>query len=608
MTEQKAPAKSRRGKFAATPPAPVIEAPIAAVAQVVPSSPELIALGRLRRATENVRHTRIDEDVPALADDIAAHGLLSSLIGYAGSWPEDNGRVFIVGGGRRLQALQLLRERGALDDDFAVPVLIRDAEQAIELSLAENLQQRTMSPVDEFVAFKALMDTGHHSPAGLAKRFGFSERIVRQRLRLADLAPPVLDALAGREITIDAAMAYAATADQERQAKVFAAHAKNPYRNHEPRHIRNDLAQRTMSTADPLFRFVGESIYESRGGEYEDDLFNEGSADRLLLTPSILVSAAGEMAEFQSIGLVTTLRESEDWAPTIDGHVLVPGLRLQSWGVSEKPKAPAGFALIDRYDHQAVWRTIRNNGIPARIVVGINPDGALTPWPRLVLVPEAQKQAVDPNQQLPTRAPETAAQRAARERAEGVAVFARRLAVGPFAGTPFEGRAFWPDRWEASERQGEIDGIPGWFVPVKIFVSEAGVAAQLDAAEQAYDQHLVAEQAKKDAAEAQQAQRHALDKQRQASRRAELVTMDPPAVVVIDGEPWARAEDGSYSPIDDLQDGYVDAWLQLLDYFGVDEFDSTFGTRAEFDEALAAATASPQANDDDALDQAEAAE
>src|SRR3546814_20483247 len=78
------------------------------------------------RAPENVRQTNKAVDVESLADDIAAHGLLQSLIGYAGDTDIDAAAVYIVGGGRRLQALQLLRERGAIDDSFAVPVLLRD--------------------------------------------------------------------------------------------------------------------------------------------------------------------------------------------------------------------------------------------------------------------------------------------------------------------------------------------------------------------------------------------------------------------------------------------------------------------------------------------------
>ena len=140
----------------------------AAPVGLAPTSITSVPYGRLKRAPQNVRKTDIAADVESLADDIAAHGLLQSLIGFAGTTTIDAQVVYIVGGGRRLQALDLLRERGTIKDSWPVPVLIRPEEEAIELSLSENLARRDMNPADEFVAFAALMAPGNRSPADLA--------------------------------------------------------------------------------------------------------------------------------------------------------------------------------------------------------------------------------------------------------------------------------------------------------------------------------------------------------------------------------------------------------------------------------------------------------
>lgn len=580
MTQDKAAAKPRTAKKAQDP-APVM--------QIVPSSPIPVTLERLRRAPENVRHIRIDEDVVGLADDIAVHGLLSSLIGYEASWPDDGDRVFVVGGGRRLQALELLRARGAIADDFTVPVLIRDVEMAVELSLSENLQQRTMSPVDEFHAFKALMDTGRHSPAELAKRFGFTERVVKQRLRLADLAAPVLDALANRQITLDAAQAYASVQDKARQEKVFKSHAKaSSVWSHQPSHIRNDLNRDAITTAHALFKFVGADSYQRRGGDYEDDLFSDVGPDRVLRDPTILETAAKEMIDFQSARLLADLRKSDDWAPTISGYVVTPHMQLQSWGVGHdmRPKPPAGYGVVDRWDEKSIWRTVRNNGVDVRVLVGVNPEGELVAWPRIVYVEQAQLQAVDPRVASAAHPVETPEQIVARERAEGVEKFAFRRAVGPFAGTRFEGRAFWTEGWRGHPEKTARDGIPGWLVPVRIFVTDAEVAASLADAEQDYDEDLAA--AARAAAEAQEREQAiAADA---ARRSTELAKMSPPAVVVIDGEVWLRSDDASYAPLSD-DSNFVDDWATLLDHFDGDAIDATYATREAFDDAMAKATA-----------------
>lgn len=546
----------------------------APIARIVPSAPVLFPLRQLRRAAENVRHTRIDEDVASLAEDITAHGLLQSLIGY-----KSGKTVQIVGGGRRFQALRKIEEEGLIDGEFSVPVLIRDPQEAIELSLAENLQQRTMSPVDEFLAFRALMDRGDTSPAELAKRFGFSERVVKQRLRLADLATPIIDALAERKISFDSAMAYAATQDRELQAEVFKAEDKKgrSYADvHRPRDIKHAIAMKGRTDEDPVFRYVGELAYTDAGGTFEDDLFIEEKKVRTLANPGILLELARERLPIEADLLLDEWRAR--FSPTITSYLIAPDLRVKSWG-NVAPKAASGYLQVDSYNEEKLWRTIRNNGIPAQILVGIDDKGELTAWPRMAFVPKEQKEAVSPSHQQAVQY-ETPEQRAVRERLLGVARNARKLAVGDFKDTWYEDRVFFP-RYDRDE-ESTLNGQPGWLVQVSIFVSKSEVAEQRAAAEAKYDRDL-AEAA--DREKADQAKREADDR-----RLAELEAMDPPAVVVVDGEAWGRAEDGSYAVIDENGDGgFADSWLNLLANMEADYIGDTFETRETFDDAMAAA-------------------
>lgn len=455
------------------------------VIRLVPSAPQLFPLGQLMRAAENVRHTRIEEGCEQLADDIQAHGLLQSLIGY-----EDAGHVEIVGGGRRLKSLRIVKRRGLIDDSFMVPVLIRGIDEAVELSLAENLQQRTMSPVDEFLAFAKLMESGTSSPADLAKRFGFSERVVNQRLRLAKLAPQILKALGEREITLDAAMAYATSQDLELQVAVYDVQAKRGRTAHDPAGIKHSLRIKGLDTADPLFRFVGPKIYTRDGGTYEDDLFNEPSKDRVLANPFVLETAANTMVDFQTARLIEQLKQDETWAPTIVGYVKVPTLRLHAFGTVEKLRAPAGFVLVQRADHPKLWRTIRNNGFNAHVVVGINAEGQLIADPQYAFVPAAQRTAIDKPALADVAADRERDGAAYRERE--IIRWSRRLAVGPFAGTPFEGRVFWPESNSDRQTAATIAGVGGFMLSAQIFVPGDQVAAHRKAAISHVDQMIAA--------------------------------------------------------------------------------------------------------------------
>jgi ParB/RepB/Spo0J family partition protein len=441
-----------------------------AAIQIVPSAPTLFPLGRLMRAAENVRHIRIEDGCEELADDIQAHGLLQSLIGYL-----DGDRVEIVGGGRRLKALRIVRDRGLINDGFLVPVLVRALEEAEELSLAENLQQRTMSPVDEFLAFSKLMERGDTSPAELAKRFGFTERVVKQRLRLADLATPVLDALAERQITIDAAMSYATSQDKYLQAEVFELQAKRGRTAHDPASVKHALRMKGVDTASPLFRFVGAERYERDGGGYEDDLFNDPGKDRVLDKPFLLETIANALVDFQAARLIEDLRKDDAWSSAIAGFVKIPDLRLHNYGTSQKMRPPAGFILVERQEGDRLWRTIRNNGLNAHVVVGINDAGQLVAAPRFAFVPIGQKAAVE----RPTIVDreQDRERSAAAQREADIIRWSRRLAAPAFAGTPFEGRAFWPDPHHDRQVAETIDGEAGFLISVMLFVPDAAIAA-----------------------------------------------------------------------------------------------------------------------------------
>ena len=126
----------------------------------------------------------------------------------------------MVAGGRRLKAMQALVEDGVLDPDHPVPCLIQPAgAEPGEISLAENVVRIAMHPADQVVAFTRLTGAGL-SVAAIAARFGLSERLVEQRLRLGNAAPELLDAYRADEIDREVLKAFAVTTDRERQMAV----------------------------------------------------------------------------------------------------------------------------------------------------------------------------------------------------------------------------------------------------------------------------------------------------------------------------------------------------------------------------------------------------
>ena len=270
-----------------------------------------VKVKNLSLSRDNVRKCKRAVSVEAMAASIAAQGLLQNLIVTP---LKKAGTYTVKAGGVRLRALQLLIEQGTLPTDHEVPVLVLAEEgDSVEASLAENFNRTPMNPADECEAFKHFIDKGS-SAEDVAKRFGVTTRFVEQRVRLAELAPAIFEALAAGEISLGVAQAYAVTADTDRQARVFE-QMKNVYYGSQPDNIKRAILNGTVKANDAKARFVGRDAYVAAGGRIEGDLFTVEAGDEnwtdvdLLeeLAAKKLEAAAAELAQEQGLAFVTPI-------------------------------------------------------------------------------------------------------------------------------------------------------------------------------------------------------------------------------------------------------------------------------------------------------------
>lgn len=265
------------------------------------------------KSERNVR-TQSDESADAeLEANIGETGIiLQNLIGVP--VPRKKGQYEIFGGGRRLESVHRNIASGKLSDDFLVPVLVmKGARDAIETSLAENYYHLRMNAADECRAFRTIIDREKKTPAQLAKRLGVSEKFVLGRLRLANLAEPVFEALRTGEITLEIAKAYGSTADTDRQTRVFEQLAHS-YHRHNANEIRRSLATDAFRGADPKAMLVGRDAYVAAGGRFESDLFSDHASELWLdaelverLAEETLVAAAAAIRVREGFGEVRPL-------------------------------------------------------------------------------------------------------------------------------------------------------------------------------------------------------------------------------------------------------------------------------------------------------------
>lgn len=221
-------------------------------------------LSQLRLSPLNQRRVK-PSAIEAMADDIAAHGLLQNLVAY-----EEEGLFHVFAGGRRYRALKELVKRKRIKNSDAFPVEVRTKEEAIELSLAENFQREDMHPADSIRAFAALRDTGMDAEE-IAARFGQAVSYVYKMLRLSALAPALIDLIAKDQLTLEAARALTLTDDHEQQLKVCKA------ANGHAHSIRRMLTTEKVATTSGPFIFVGRDAYAASGGTITVDLFSQGA-------------------------------------------------------------------------------------------------------------------------------------------------------------------------------------------------------------------------------------------------------------------------------------------------------------------------------------------
>lgn len=246
--------------------------------------PLLIAASLLVKSPLNARKTALKGGIEELKASILSHGMMQNLV----VTEADHGAYYVIAGGRRLEAIHMLQSEGKLPADFAVPCRIVDEESAPEMSLAENVVRLAMHPADQFEAFADLIDKGN-TAAEVAARFGVEESLVHKRMKLARVAPELVEAYRNEELSLECLMAFTVTDDHGRQLHAF--NSLKSWQKNDAGSIRDTLTEQMVEASSKLARFVGLDAYVAAGGATRADLFGE---ETYLEAPQILHKLANE--------------------------------------------------------------------------------------------------------------------------------------------------------------------------------------------------------------------------------------------------------------------------------------------------------------------------
>lgn len=243
---------------------------------------EIVPLSDLVKSPFNVRTIPYSVDsVRSLAETIASVGLLQNLTVH----DMEDGKSGVAAGGRRLSAMQCLAEEGRLQADHPVTVKRVSVELAKLASFIENDQRAAMHPAEQIAHFGRLAAEGK-TPAQIGDGMGYGSRHVQRMLKLANLAPVLMEKLAADELSVEQCQALCLEDDQTRQVEIFEG-VKASYSSAPAHLLKSAVTDTELRITSPQFVFVGREVYEAAGGYVREDLFSqeegEGTADRVLV-------------------------------------------------------------------------------------------------------------------------------------------------------------------------------------------------------------------------------------------------------------------------------------------------------------------------------------
>jgi ParB family chromosome partitioning protein len=176
-------------------------APAPAPIEFEGGKPREIPLEEIDRNPFQTRTHLDEEHLSELAASITANGVVQPILVR----PQANGRFQLIAGERRWRASQLAGKK-------TIPAILRQVsdEQAMEITIVENLQRADLNPMEQARAFERLSREFHMTQEQMATRTGKDRASVSNFLRLFKLPSGVQGRVESGELTFGHARALLA--------------------------------------------------------------------------------------------------------------------------------------------------------------------------------------------------------------------------------------------------------------------------------------------------------------------------------------------------------------------------------------------------------------
>jgi ParB family chromosome partitioning protein len=172
--------------------------------------PMELPLDQIDRNPFQTRSHMNEEQLGELAASISANGVVQPILVR----PLPNGRFQLIAGERRWKASELAKKA-------TIPAILRQVsdEQALEITIVENLQRADLNAMEQARAFERLSREFHMTQEQMAVRTGKDRATVANFLRLLKLPPSVQARVESGELSFGHARALLAFEHAEEMEK-----------------------------------------------------------------------------------------------------------------------------------------------------------------------------------------------------------------------------------------------------------------------------------------------------------------------------------------------------------------------------------------------------
>ena len=168
-----------------------------------------VKISRITPRGDQPRKSFDENALQVLADSIAEHGVIQPIILREIEDLDDN--YEIIAGERRWRAAKM----AGLDEIPAV-IMTGDELKIAEVALIENVQRQDLNPIEEAMAYKALIERFGLKQEEVARQAGKSRSAVANMLRLLELPDDVLAMVQDEKLSMGHARAILGLEDEEK--------------------------------------------------------------------------------------------------------------------------------------------------------------------------------------------------------------------------------------------------------------------------------------------------------------------------------------------------------------------------------------------------------